>query len=345
MLNFGGLGRRAGARLASRPRCTGPRDDHASVARELRPTRLVARRARQPARMASYAISRRARAPSARYEWTLFKPDREALDALAAGLRERRFSLPIGFASPSKTRSPRSRMSRRASPAVRCCALTSPNGTHEHERNRRHGRRYRDRTTAAVTAEQHLRDDPRRGGGARRRAGAVVFPARAGPRAAEDLELRSAVRPHHCDRQLLPQPGHRQARCDRLRAAESARDAPHDLGRRGRRHRFRHQSAAGAGRDRRVAQGRRGEGAGDARALPRRGPVVEAAADARRRAEPAASGAGRPAHHVPDGERRTAGCFAAARGEETVRRGRRSASGRLAVHDFAEGSVASPRTV
>jgi len=39
------------------------------------------------------AVARRA--PAARYSWTLFKPDREALEALAAGVRERRFSLPI----------------------------------------------------------------------------------------------------------------------------------------------------------------------------------------------------------------------------------------------------------
>lgn len=39
------------------------------------------------------AVARRA--PGARYGWTLFKPNREALDALAAGVRERRFSLPI----------------------------------------------------------------------------------------------------------------------------------------------------------------------------------------------------------------------------------------------------------
>jgi NADPH:quinone reductase-like Zn-dependent oxidoreductase len=37
------------------------------------------------------------RAPSARYEWTLFRPDREALDVLEAGTRERKFSLPIGL--------------------------------------------------------------------------------------------------------------------------------------------------------------------------------------------------------------------------------------------------------
>ena len=37
------------------------------------------------------------RASSARYGWTLFKPDREALDALVTGLREKIFSLPIGI--------------------------------------------------------------------------------------------------------------------------------------------------------------------------------------------------------------------------------------------------------
>jgi len=38
-----------------------------------------------------------ARSPQARYGWTLFKPDREALDVLDAGLQARKFSLPIGI--------------------------------------------------------------------------------------------------------------------------------------------------------------------------------------------------------------------------------------------------------
>ena len=37
------------------------------------------------------------RSPSARYGWTIFKPDVEALVELAAGVRERRFSLPVGL--------------------------------------------------------------------------------------------------------------------------------------------------------------------------------------------------------------------------------------------------------
>jgi len=44
------------------------------------------------------AVARRA--PGARYGWTVFKPDREALEALAAGAQERRFSLPIGGCWP-----------------------------------------------------------------------------------------------------------------------------------------------------------------------------------------------------------------------------------------------------
>lgn len=40
------------------------------------------------------------RAPRASYAWTLFKPDRDALDALAAGVRARAFALPIGIAAP-----------------------------------------------------------------------------------------------------------------------------------------------------------------------------------------------------------------------------------------------------
>ena len=51
---------------------------------------LASRRAWQEIRAAV-----RRSAPQARYSWTLFKPDRDALDALAAGLRERRFSLPV----------------------------------------------------------------------------------------------------------------------------------------------------------------------------------------------------------------------------------------------------------
>jgi NADPH:quinone reductase-like Zn-dependent oxidoreductase len=40
------------------------------------------------------------RAPSARYAWTLFRPDREAINVLEAGLRERKFSLPVGIRVP-----------------------------------------------------------------------------------------------------------------------------------------------------------------------------------------------------------------------------------------------------
>jgi NADPH:quinone reductase-like Zn-dependent oxidoreductase len=39
-------------------------------------------------------------APQARCSWTLFKPDAEALDVLAAGLRARKFSLAIGLRAP-----------------------------------------------------------------------------------------------------------------------------------------------------------------------------------------------------------------------------------------------------
>ncbi|MDN3922917.1 alcohol dehydrogenase catalytic domain-containing protein [Roseateles violae] len=41
-----------------------------------------------------------ARAPRARYSWTLFKPDRAALDALALGVNLGRFRLPVGLAVP-----------------------------------------------------------------------------------------------------------------------------------------------------------------------------------------------------------------------------------------------------
>jgi len=38
------------------------------------------------------------RAPNARYAWTIFKPDRKALEALAEGVRARRVALPVGIA-------------------------------------------------------------------------------------------------------------------------------------------------------------------------------------------------------------------------------------------------------
>ena len=40
------------------------------------------------------------RAPKASYAWTIFKPEREALEALAEGVRARRLALPIGIAVP-----------------------------------------------------------------------------------------------------------------------------------------------------------------------------------------------------------------------------------------------------
>ena len=40
------------------------------------------------------------RAPKARYAWTVFKPDQEALEALAYGVRARRLALPVGVAVP-----------------------------------------------------------------------------------------------------------------------------------------------------------------------------------------------------------------------------------------------------
>ena len=38
-----------------------------------------------------------ARAPQARYAWTVFKPERDALDALAEGVRARSIALSIGL--------------------------------------------------------------------------------------------------------------------------------------------------------------------------------------------------------------------------------------------------------
>lgn len=40
------------------------------------------------------------RSPQARYGWTIFKPDAQALAALDAGVRERRLSLPVGLSLP-----------------------------------------------------------------------------------------------------------------------------------------------------------------------------------------------------------------------------------------------------
>jgi NADPH:quinone reductase-like Zn-dependent oxidoreductase len=41
-----------------------------------------------------------ARAPTARYAWTVFKPDRRALDALAGLVRSQALSLPVGLTVP-----------------------------------------------------------------------------------------------------------------------------------------------------------------------------------------------------------------------------------------------------
>jgi NADPH:quinone reductase-like Zn-dependent oxidoreductase len=40
------------------------------------------------------------RAPKARYAWTIFKPDPQALEVLAEGVRARRLALPVGLAVP-----------------------------------------------------------------------------------------------------------------------------------------------------------------------------------------------------------------------------------------------------
>lgn len=42
----------------------------------------------------------RSRAPSARYAWTVFRPDGQALDALVTGARQGRFALPVGAVLP-----------------------------------------------------------------------------------------------------------------------------------------------------------------------------------------------------------------------------------------------------
>jgi NADPH:quinone reductase-like Zn-dependent oxidoreductase len=53
---------------------------------------------RRDARAVRSAVQRRS--PQARYGWTIFKPDREALAALDIGVRERRLSLPVGASVP-----------------------------------------------------------------------------------------------------------------------------------------------------------------------------------------------------------------------------------------------------
>ena len=110
----------------------------------------------------------RARAPQARYAWTIFKPDREALEALADGVARAKASrCRSASRALRQRRSPRSTMCRRASPAERCCCrdvTPDPNEDEAHERNclpwqtcspsnARHRR----------PARQHLRDDRRRG--------------------------------------------------------------------------------------------------------------------------------------------------------------------------------------
>lgn len=46
-------------------------------------------------KMGQAAVKRRS--PGARYSWTVFRPERDALDALVAGLRDGTFSLPVGI--------------------------------------------------------------------------------------------------------------------------------------------------------------------------------------------------------------------------------------------------------
>jgi NADPH:quinone reductase-like Zn-dependent oxidoreductase len=53
---------------------------------------------RRDARVVRSAVQ--TRSPGARYAWTIFKPDLEALAALSDGVREHRFSLPVGMAVP-----------------------------------------------------------------------------------------------------------------------------------------------------------------------------------------------------------------------------------------------------
>lgn len=50
---------------------------------------------RRDKRIVESAVRRRAAA--ARYSWTTFKPDPQALASLGAGVREHRFSLPVGL--------------------------------------------------------------------------------------------------------------------------------------------------------------------------------------------------------------------------------------------------------
>ena len=58
---------------------------------------MAARRLRDFKKMKSAA---QARSGAANYAWTLFKPDRAALDALEAGVRRGIYSLPVGIAKP-----------------------------------------------------------------------------------------------------------------------------------------------------------------------------------------------------------------------------------------------------
>ena len=89
---------------------------------ELRPAGLGAGRAGQPARSEGRALGRAQRSPRARYGWTIFKPDRDALAALDVGVRDRRLSLPVGLQRAAST-TPIAAFAHvpPANPAARCC--------------------------------------------------------------------------------------------------------------------------------------------------------------------------------------------------------------------------------
>ena len=101
VLNFGELGRRCGA-------CVAPRYAAMGQATTVHPLlgnfdRLGWLRGAWASRRewkAGCAPVVASRAPQARYAWTVFKPDREALDALAEGIRAGKLALPVGVAVP-----------------------------------------------------------------------------------------------------------------------------------------------------------------------------------------------------------------------------------------------------
>jgi NADPH:quinone reductase-like Zn-dependent oxidoreductase len=98
------------------------------------------------------------RALNASYRWILFRPDREALETLAAALRERRFSLPVGICAALEHASAAFTHVAAGKPgrAVLLPCGATPENWRDHERHCEHGGRPDRRTPESQTVEQHL---------------------------------------------------------------------------------------------------------------------------------------------------------------------------------------------